>query len=337
MPLDARNPAALAANAHHLARVIRDERVTLAHVRSRAPAFSALAAAKLAGVPLIATYHGAYAASWAGKRWYNRIMTAGAAVIANSPFIAEHIAAQHPAAAAKTVLIPEGIDVARLDPARVSAERLATVRAQWGIAAEEIASGTRRRVLLLAGRLAPIKGQRFAVEVLARLRIEPAPILILAGREGRLGETALIAAAAERLGVASKVRLVGPCPDMPAAYLAADLVIAPSLVPESFGRTVIEAAAMARPVLASAAGAFCQSVIEARTGWLAPVGEAEAWAAALTTALEAPAATLRRMGEEARARAVELYSLQTMGAATFALYRSVLEGWEWRRDPRKRP
>ncbi len=320
LPLQAKDPVSLATNAVRLARFIRREKVSLVHVRSRAPAFSALIAARTAGVSLVATYHGAYSASWVGKRWYNRIMTSGDAVIAHSRFIAEHVAAEHPDASAKVVLIPEGVDFARFDPAVVTGARVDAVRASWGVGDA--------RVLLVAARLAPTKGQLLALAAVAQLAVEPAPVLVLVGAEGRPGYRAAIAAAAERLGLGERIRLAGACSDMPAAYLAADIVLAPSSVPESFGRAAVEAAAMTRPVIASALGAFSETIVHGETGWLAPAGDAVAWSEALRQALTAPPRRLSEMGQTARERARRLYSLAAMCEATFALYRRVLEGRE---------
>ncbi len=84
LPVHSKNPLTMLGNRGRLARLIRDERVSLVHVRSRAPAFAAFAAARLAGVPCLATYHGLYNSGNPLKRWYNSVMTRGPATIANS-------------------------------------------------------------------------------------------------------------------------------------------------------------------------------------------------------------------------------------------------------------
>ena len=64
------------------------EGVDLIHARSRAPAWSALRAARRAGVPFVTTYHGAYDETNALKRLYNGVMARGDVVIANSRYTA---------------------------------------------------------------------------------------------------------------------------------------------------------------------------------------------------------------------------------------------------------
>jgi glycosyltransferase involved in cell wall biosynthesis len=321
LPVHAKDPITLAANAARLAALIQRERVSLVHVRSRAPAFSALLAARATGVPLVATYHGIYGARTGLKRWYNAVMTRGDVIIANSTFTRDHILAEHRLDATRLVVVPEGVDTARFDPAAVIPERVAAVRAAWGLDARD-----RRPVIVLAARWTWWKGHRLLVEALGRMPGRDKVVLILTGAAGAPSdEVAAVEAAATVAGLAGGVRIVGPCDDMPAAWLAADLAVAPSTAPESFGRSVVEAGAMARPVLASSMGAPAETVIHGQTGWLAPPGDIEAWTAALETALAAEPEALAAMGRAARERVRGLYSLDAMCEATFSVYRRALE------------
>jgi len=320
LPVHSKNPLVLAGCAARLAQVISRQQVSLVHVRSRAPAFSALTATWFTRTPMVATYHGVYGGGSGLKRWYNAVMTRGVVTIANSAFTRDHLMAQHALAADKVVVVPEGIDTARFDPDAVSPDRVAAARAAWGLATAD-----RRTVILLAARLTDWKGQRLAVEALRRLPGRDGVVLILAGAAEGSAYAASIEAAAAVAGISDNVRLVGPCDDMPAAFLAADLVIASSTKAESFGRSVVEAAAMGRPALASRLGAHTETVAHGQTGWLVTSGDADAWTRAIGTALAIDADARAAMGAAARARATRLYSLTAMCEATFAAYRRVLE------------
>src|SRR5690606_36440509 len=81
-----KNPLSMLANARRLKELVAREGVDLLHARSRAPAWSALLAARLAKRPLVTTYHGAYAEHGAMKRAYNSVMSRGDVVIANSHY-----------------------------------------------------------------------------------------------------------------------------------------------------------------------------------------------------------------------------------------------------------
>ena len=314
IPMDVKNPISVAANGTRLTAVVRREKVSLIHVRSRAPAFSAWLAARATGAPMVATYHGIYSARSGLKRWYNAIMTRGDAVIANSDFTRRHIVAEHGIDPDRIALVPEGVDTDRFDPGAVSPERVAAMRAAWGLAADDS-----RIVILMAARLAGWKGHEILAKAFERLPNRDRAVLVMTNATD--GSPLAMSLAA----VCPTARLVGECSDMPAAFLAADLVVAPSTQAESFGRSVVEAGAMGRPVLASALGAHAETIAVGETGWLAPPGDVAAWTAALDTAASASAETRAAMGRAAHARATRLYSLPAMYAGTFAVYRRVLE------------
>ena len=90
-PASSKNPLRILANAASLARLATQEGVHLIHARSRAPAWSALMAARRARLPFVTTYHGAYNETNALKRAYNSVMARGDVVIANSLYTARLI------------------------------------------------------------------------------------------------------------------------------------------------------------------------------------------------------------------------------------------------------
>jgi len=320
LPVHRRNPATILLNTARLADTIRREDVTLVHVRSRAPAFSAIAAGRRTGVPVVATYHGIYGANSSLKRWYNGVMTRGDLVIANSNFTREHLLAQHSPPVDRVAVVPEGLDTARFDPLAVDRGRVEAIRTAWGLTPDD-----GRRVLLCAARLTAWKGQGTAIRAFAARPRRDNAILILAGREESATYAAALRTLADGLGIGGSVKIVGQVDDMPAAMLAADVILAPSNAAESFGRSVVEAMAMGRPVVASAIGAHLETVIDGETGWLVPPTDTAAWVRAIDAAIAMPMAPQTSMGQAARLRAVSMYSLEAMIEATFTAYRSFLE------------
>jgi glycosyltransferase involved in cell wall biosynthesis len=183
-------------------------------------------------------------------------------------------------------------------------------------------------LVLLAGRLTRWKGQGLLIEATARAKAASGGagfIIVLAGDDqGRSDYTAELNAAIAAGGLQNDVKIVGHCDDMPTAYLACDVAVAPSLSPEAFGRTAVEPQAMGRPVLAADHGAARETVVEGETGWRVAPGDAAAWAAALTTATGLPKARRLQMGAAGQARARRLYSLDAMTNATLEVYARAL-------------
>ena len=125
LPLDRKSPLSLWQSAKALERLIRREKVSLVHARSRAPAWAAWLAARRTGAHFITTYHGTYNEDWPLKRRYNAIMAEGERVIAISRFIATHIQERHGTPPGRIRVIYRGVDPEGYDPAAVGDERLA--------------------------------------------------------------------------------------------------------------------------------------------------------------------------------------------------------------------
>ena len=133
LPMASKNPVTMVANARRLARLIEARGVDLVHARSRAPAWSALIAARRTGRPFVTTYHGAYASPGPFKNVYNSVMARGDRVIANSRYTAALIAARHRVPSDRIRVIYRGVDVAKFAPQSIAPERLARLRAAWGV------------------------------------------------------------------------------------------------------------------------------------------------------------------------------------------------------------
>lgn len=316
LPLDTKSPLGIWRNAATLSEIARAEQVAVLHARSRAPAWSALIAARRMGARFVTTYHGTYNEGFPGKRLYNSVMARGDRVIAISRFIAGLVRERYGVGDDRLRVIPRGVDERRFDPAAVAPDRIAALRAAWGVAPG-------RPVVMLPGRVTRWKGQGVLVEAMAKLPGEAIALLV--------GDAAAKAAYREELqariaalGLDSRVRLVGHASDVPAALLLADVVVHASTDAEAFGRTVIEAQAMARCVIASDLGGPTETVEEGVTGWRVPPGDPAALAAAIGRVLAMTPAERVAAGARARAAVLAGYTTARMQAATLDVYRDVL-------------
>ena len=138
LPVQSKNPLEIVANASRLSALIRAENVDLIHARSRAPAWSALLAARRTQIPFVTTWHGAYRAGTPWKRLYNSAMARGDLVIANSAFTAETIRAVSDPGN-RLIVIPRGADIDEFNPQRVTQSRIeATLTALERLAQGEL-------------------------------------------------------------------------------------------------------------------------------------------------------------------------------------------------------
>jgi len=320
-PAATKNPVRLLANARRIARLAAAEGVDLIHARSRAPAWSALLAARRIGRPFVTTYHGAYGETNALKRAYNSVMARGDAVIANSDFTGRLIRERYGIPADRLHVIHRGVDPDRFAPDTISAERIATLKARL-----ELAPG--QRVVLNAARLTGWKGQTVLVAAAgllrARGRLGDAVIVLAGDAQGRDGYRERLEAQIAALGLEDRMRIAGHVEDIPAAYALAHVCVIASTAAEAFGRTATEAQAMGVPVIATDIGAPPETVLagdaQVRTGWHVPPGDAEALAAALGEALALTPAERRAIADRGRERVRALFTLDRMRIETLKVY-----------------
>ena len=317
LPMATKNPIAIWRNAQRLGDLIRAERVSIVHARSRAPAWSALLAARRTGARFVTTYHGVYNEGVPGKRRYNAVMARGDRVIAISRYVADVLLSRHAIDPARIRIIPRGVDPALFDPAAMSHARIAKLAAAWRLP-------ERAPVVMLPARLTRWKGAAVLIEAMARLARTDACCVLVGAAQGRERFTRELQAQAQVLGLADRLRLVGQCDDMPAALLLADVVVSASLDPEGFGRIVIEAQAMGRLVIATNHGGAAETVEHLVTGWSVPPGDVATLAATLDEALNMQPADRDAMGERARASVCAHYTTAAMQAATIEVYRELL-------------
>jgi len=314
--LDTKNPISIWRNAARLAEVIRTHHVSLVHARSRAPAWSAWLACQRTGTHFVTTYHGTYRDGPLFKRRYNAVMARGEIVIAASHYIADLVAEQHQVPQERLRIIPRGVDPAVFNPATVSADRIARLARTW-----RLPDGA--PTIVLPGRLTAWKGHAVLLDAIARLDRTDVCCVLVGSDQGRQRYSDTLRAQAERLGIAERVRMVGQCDDMPAAFMLSDVVVHASTQAEAFGRVVIEAQAMGRPVIAADLGGPVETVDHGVTGWRVRPGDPEALAAAITHALGLDTPERAALGARARA---SVPTVRAMQDATLDVYETVLRG-----------
>lgn len=321
MPVHSKNPLVMWRNVGRLERLIRAEGVDLVHARSRAPAWSARAAARRTGKPFVTTFHGTYNAGSKVKRAYNAIMAQGDRVIAISQFIADHVRENYGVDSSRIRVIHRGIDFDVFAPERVSSERLIQLARQWRIPDDA-------RVVMLPGRLTRWKGHTVLVEAMRRLadhRDWVVRCILVGSDQGRTGYRAELEGLIASLNLLDRVQIIEECRDMAAAYALADVVVSASTDPEAFGRVAVEAQAMGCPVVATDHGGARETVVPASTGWLVPPGDAGMLAAAIDAALALDEDARKRLRERAIAHVRAHFSKARMCEATLAVYRELLD------------
>lgn len=216
----------------------------------------------------------------------------------------------HGADAVRTRVVYNGIAEERLHGLTPPDE----MRAALGIAPEA-------QVVVCVAHLTPRKGQIHLLHALARLRAHWPDLHCLLVGVGNLRD-ALQRDAAE-LGIADRVQFLGYRRDAVSILQCADVVALPSVAKEGLGLALIEGALLGKPALGSAAPGIDEVIVDGETGLLVPPGDDAGLARALETLLgDAP--LRQRMGEQGRARAARMFTVEAMTDGCEAAYAEVL-------------
>lgn len=318
LPVDSKNPLVMRRNIERIAAALQAHQVDIIHARSRAPAWSARAAARQTGTHFMTTFHGTYNLGFPGKKAYNAIMTKGERVIAISEFIRDHILANYKTDPSVIRVIHRGVDLDIFAPEAVSQERVIALAQRWRLPED-------RPIITLPARLTRWKGQILLLRALKILGRTDIRVLLVGDAQGRASYAEEIERTAARAGLEGVVQVTGPAPDMAATYMLSDVVVSASTDPEAFGRVVAEAQAMGRPVIAPAHGAAPEQITEGETGWLFQPGDAESLARALETALALSQDQRAAFAERAMTNARMRFSKPVMCTRTLDVYRELLE------------
>ncbi|HXE77907.1 MAG TPA: glycosyltransferase [Rhodanobacter sp.] len=294
-----------------LRRILREIRPDIVHARSRLPAWLGWWALK--GVHprpgFVTTVHGLNSP---GR--YSSIMVRGDRVIVVSQTVRDYVLSHYRGLEPSRVrVIPRGID-----PAMFPYGYRADEAWKKAFFAEypELAGAP---LLTLAARGSRLKGHRDAIELLADLKrrgIEVRMLLLGVVEPGREAYVAELRELARSRGVTSQLVLAPPRDDICDVYAVSAIVLQLSTQPESFGRTVVEALSLCRPVLGYAHGGVGELLAELYPAGRVPLGDHER--------LVERAAELLRVAPSIAP--LENYRLGDMQRATLALYAELAAG-----------
>lgn len=180
------------------------------------------------------------------------------------------------------------------------------------------------RAILVLGRLQPWKGVQYAIEAMSHL---PARLnaRLLIGGEGTYRDA--LEQQVATLGLMDRVTFLGAVPHhtVPRLFALADVVVGASFASETFGMTLCEALACARPVIASDWAGFREVVIDGESGLVVPKQDAAALAAAITRLMD-DESLARRLATNGRKRVHALFTWEAVTDRVERAYERVLNG-----------
>jgi glycosyltransferase involved in cell wall biosynthesis len=174
-------------------------------------------------------------------------------------------------------------------------------------------------LIVCAARLEPEKDLASLITAMQTVRARfPAACCLIAGKGALLTQ---LQSQIENLNLQNHVQLLGYRADTLSLINAADCFVLPSLA-EPFGLVLLEAMALAKPVIATRVAGPLEIVDENVTGLLVPPSDPQSLASAIIQLLRDPQSSAQ-MGHRGRRRFENHFTDQRMAAATAALYQEI--------------
>jgi len=332
-----RNPLTMLRNAGVLARLVRERHCAVVHALGRAAAWSAYFAARATGTPFLTSWYKGFRQQNLFKRLYNGVMARGDRVIAVSEQIAQLINDRYGTPWNRITVVPVSVDLERFDPAAVSRERVEAVRRAWGVKRDT-------KVILVVGRILRRKGHHVMVRAARRLKERGLKnfLCVFVGEDrGRTHYTGELWDLVLATGTVDVIRMAAPVSDMAAAYAAASVAVSAAAQPEGLQRALLEAQAMARPVIVSDLAAGSDVVLtppavpeDRITGLRFPAAADAALAAMLLRLFAMPEPIRRAIGQRGRRWVLDHFNAAVVAEQTLGLYSAITSrGKTGGRDP----
>ena len=323
LDVSSKNPVFMLRNAIILTRLARERRCGIVHAFGRAGAWSAFIAARLRRIPFVTSWYKGFREQNIFKRWYNSIMARGDRVIASSEQIAQLINDRYGTAWDKIAVVPCSVDLDRFDPGSVTRDRINVIRSAWGIKRDT-------KVILITGRILRRKGHHVVVKAVKRLKemgLKDFLCVFVGEDRGRTRYTGELWDLVLTTGTMDVIRMAAPVADLPAAYAAASVVVSAAVQPEGVQRALLEAQAMARPVIVSDLAAGTDVVLTAPAvpesriaGFRFPSGDDAALAAILLRLFSMPEPNRATIGRRGRDWVLDHFNDEIVAEQTLRVY-----------------
>jgi glycosyltransferase involved in cell wall biosynthesis len=290
---------------------LRETEVSIVQARTPSTAWIAQSVARRLKVRSIATLHQPFVGNSRIERFVERRQANSDAMIAVSDHIARDTLARLPAVADRLETIKPGINTDRFDPMAVRAERLIRLAAELRIPDD-------CHVILCAARDEP--GRLTLIQAIRQLGRSDVFCLLLGQTDGMTPFEKELERQIVQADLLGRVQIGPYVEDMPAAYMLADVVVATGGTRRGFSRTLVEAQAMGRPVIAEEGGGAGEAVQPGITGWLAALADPGSLAKTIEQAISLSPERRAELSRAAQDHARRHYALARSNERLLALY-----------------
>jgi len=242
LPVHSKNILAMPFIARKLNQTIKDNKINIVHVRSRAPAWF-LQFIQDKKFKTVSTFHNIYGSSNFFKKTYNKALSKVDHIVAISEFVRSKIIDTYKINKNKITVINRGIDTKFLDPENINVSKFSNFLSEFNITSE-------KKIILYPGRLTEWKGQINFLKIIESYKDDQI-IFYFVGDDKNKSYASKLINEINKKGIRQNCKVLGHLSkeNIKMMYKCADLVISAPLMPEGFGRTISESLAMKKIIL----------------------------------------------------------------------------------------
>ncbi|MDE2029788.1 MAG: glycosyltransferase [Alphaproteobacteria bacterium] len=290
MPLDQRGMFSSWRNRVHLETLVQRERPALVHAHGIETVEVGCRLSRLHRLPLVVDLTQPLPDTPATHRLMTLVAQSSCTVRVPTETMAQHLTGTFRINPALVARVAPGVDLQSYNPAAISAERLHNLSRLWRLPEQGI-------VVLVPMPLEPGMGHALFLQAMAKIKEEKLYAIMVGSDRHARGMREEIEGSVTRLELNGKVIVPESCPDWPAAFWLANVVVAPNSVVRGQNMEMLGAQALGRPVIATTVGANEELAVKGETAWMIPPDDPVLLAKALRDAA--------RLGTDARVNLAE--------------------------------
>ena len=285
-----------------LRKIIEDEKIDIIHARSRVPGWIGFFASRSSLAHFITTAHGIYK-----SRFFSEVMGWGKFVIAPSRVVARHMRDRFGVLEDKIKIISRWVD---LDKFKFT----------------DYKTRKESNYIVSVGRISSSKGYEHLIKGFKKVvRFNPYLKLKIVGSADKSKQRYLeyLKTLVNRFSLNYNVEFVGFTQDVEGILARARILVAPSVIEESFGRVVVEAFACGVPVVATAVGGFKEIIEDGKIGVLVEPGDSSAISEGILKILD-DSSFAEKLVKQAREKVERKYTMAECLLKTEEVYKKTI-------------
>lgn len=301
LPVHKKSAAALL-SIPKLRKILREENADIIHARSRVPGWISFFATRNLKTQFITTAHGIYQ-----NKFWSEVMGWGKTVICPSGAVARHMKENFGTPEDKIVIIPRWVDLEKF--------KFSDYRQRQ-----------KSNIIVTVGRISASKGYEYLLQGFKKLvRFNPYLKLKIIGfpDKSKVKYFQYLKSLVTRYSLNYNVQFAGFCPDIENVLRQARMLVAPSIIEESFGRVIVEAFACGVPVLATKVGGFTEIIEDGKDGILVEPKNSNALADGILKIMNDPQLAAK-LTVNAREKVQNLYTAEKCLDTTEKVYQETL-------------